>query len=364
VKRALGFAIGIGLFAFTAISASAAFTSLYVFGDGICTTTSNTPPDPKYYGLRRTNGRTWIEVLAERQGLNYESNKNWSYYGHYSANLLTNLSSFAAPADANSALFVVWVNDADFVDHMTKVYYPYGTNLMRWTTAINQSLTNHFKAVTNLYSKGARTLILPSAVDITKIPQYNMNPAPDRAFIRQRIIDFNTAFTTTWLNQVTSSCPNLKIYFPNLFTLVDNVLASPALYGLSNAFQYGVITCVLEDDSLNDKSLNGPGAYYTFWTTSDPTAKFHAQIADYVHQLISPVRIGGIAALGNSNQLEIVSIPVGRNGFVQVRTNVLQNNWADLAGFNSTSTNQSVLVPSSGPQQFYRLRFPFSWVWP
>jgi len=44
----------------------------------------------------------WVEVLAQRQGLNYESSKNWSYYGHYSANLVTNVNSFAAPTNANT----------------------------------------------------------------------------------------------------------------------------------------------------------------------------------------------------------------------------------------------------------------------
>ena len=32
---------------------------------------------------------------------------------------------------------------------------------------MNLSLTNHFVAITNLYAKGARTLIMPNAVDFT-----------------------------------------------------------------------------------------------------------------------------------------------------------------------------------------------------
>ena len=65
--------------------AQAAFTSLYVFGDGISTTT-NGPGGIYYYGRRYSNGRVWVELLAEWQGLAYDANKNWSYYGHFSPN--------------------------------------------------------------------------------------------------------------------------------------------------------------------------------------------------------------------------------------------------------------------------------------
>ena len=52
--------------------ARAAFTSLYVFGDTVSSTTSNVlsyPESTFYYGQRFSNGRAWVEVLAQRQGL-------------------------------------------------------------------------------------------------------------------------------------------------------------------------------------------------------------------------------------------------------------------------------------------------------
>ncbi len=38
-----------------------------------------------------------------------------------------------------------------------------------WNNAINSSLANHSQAISTLYAKGARTLIMPNAVDITKV---------------------------------------------------------------------------------------------------------------------------------------------------------------------------------------------------
>ncbi len=51
---------------------------------------------------------------------------------------------------------------------------PYtSNNIAIWTNAINQSISNHFTAITNLYAKGVRTLVMPNAVDITEIPYYS-----------------------------------------------------------------------------------------------------------------------------------------------------------------------------------------------
>lgn len=338
----------------------AAFTSLYIFGDGVCTTTNNPVAGPSYYGLRRSNGRVWVEVLAQRQGLTYESNKNWSYYGHYSANLVTNVNNFTAPPDANSALYVVWVNDADFVDDMGKIYP--SLNIITWSNAMNQTLSNYFKAMTNLYAKGARTLIMPNAVDITKTPQYNGSPSADKSFIRQRIIDFNAAFGTTLMNQIKTNCADITIYVPDVFTLLDKMLTHAADYGLTNALYNGQSIDVLEDPTLTDQSLNGPGTNYIFWDATDPTAKAHAVIADDVQQLISPVQISKITSLGGSLRLDMANIPIGRDGFVDGSTDLV--NWAVEADINSTNTTQTNFIPVTGPLRFYRLRFPFNWSWP
>jgi phospholipase/lecithinase/hemolysin len=347
-----------------AASAPAAFTSLYVFGDGVCTTTNNPSAGPYYYGLRRTNGRIWIEVLAQRQGIPYEPHKNWSFYGHYSSNLVANVRIFQAPPDAATALFVIWVNNADFVDFMGRIYP--STNIVTWTNAMNRSLSNYFTAITNLYhAKGARTFILPNAVDIAKIPQYNqIASAADKAFIRQRVMQFNAAFSTTLIDQIKARCPAITIYVPDIFGLLDHIFTNAPAYGLTNALYNGQPIDALGDPALRDKSLNGPGANYIFWDPTDPTAKAHAVLADYVQQIIAPVRFGQIAPLGSSNRLEIINVPIGRDGFVQACADVAAGRWTPVHPLISTQATQSVLVPASEPIQFYRLCFPFAWSWP
>jgi hypothetical protein len=39
-------------------------------------------------------------------------------------------------------------------------------------------------------------------------------------------------------------------------------------------------------------------------------------------------------------------------------------NWTSEESITSTNATQTIIVPASGPQQFYRLNLPFAWSWP
>jgi phospholipase/lecithinase/hemolysin len=423
-KQFTAFAIIFGSLIF---SVHAGFSSIYVWGDSLSTTTNNSSLSQYYYGQRYSNGRNWVEVLAQRQGLgansitnvdwNYSSN-NLSFYGQYSPILVANVAKFLPPPNATNCLFVVWVNNADFVGDVNSALIGApnglnnGTNLLAWTTAISQHLANHLTAITALYAKGCRTLIAPSAADITETPEYNNSPPAWRAFVRQQIISFNASYSAM-LQQIAASSPGLTIYNPDIFSLLDNVLTNAASYGLTNAvYDAGEGTGPQSIDAidayyygmLNSISLNGPANNYIFWDPISPTAQFSEVIADNVQQYLSPVQFRSITAVNSSNQvnvtLNVTNLPVGLSGFVDGCTNLAQAVWTPVTGFNSVSISQSISViappfvlpdgytnysgggpvdinpndpPStnsvSGPPfvsmpQFYSLRFPFAWQWP
>ena len=96
----------------------------------------------------------------------------------------------------------------------------------------------------------------------------------------------------------------------------------------------------------------------------DPTAKVHMWMANLTQQLISPVQISNITSLNGSNQLVMANVPIGQNGLVLGRTNLLLGNWTTNVTFISSNATQSVFVTPSGPVWFYRLNFPYSWTWP
>jgi phospholipase/lecithinase/hemolysin len=352
--------VGILLLGTVVFPAQAAFTALYVFGDSLSTTTNNTSGLSFYYGQRFSNGRVWVEVLAQRQGLPYDSNKNWSYFGNTSTTLVANVSSFTAPANASNALFVIWVNCAD-------LWFPAtynGTSMAQWTSTINQAQTNHYKAVTNLYyAKGTRRLIMPNAVDISTIPEFNASANAN--FIHLRCLDYNIAFSNT-LNRIRASCPNLVLYTPDFFALLTNMLAHPANYGVTNALDDELSIDAVDAVNYGFPSavINGFGTNFIFWDPHDPTAMVHAWMANTVQQLISPVRISQLTAFNGSNRLDMANVPIGQNGLVIGRTNLVLGNWTTNATFVSSNATQTVYIPASGPQWFYRLKFLYSWTWP
>ena len=357
MKALVRFTVWLLLFGPAALPTQAAFSALYAFGDGVCTTTVTTnQPNYLFYGNRFCNGRVWLEVLAQRQGLAFDSAKNLSYFGQFSALLVANVSHFSAPTNVSTSLFVVWVNDADFVGDMENIYP--SLDPTTWNNAVNGSLANHQTAVQTLYAKGVRTLIMPNAVDITAVPAYAGLTAGEKSFIHQMVTNFNAGFVTM-LNQARASMPGLTIYVPDFFALQGNLLTHPANYGMVNP---GIDA--LEDDNLSDLSLNGPGAIYVFWDPFDPTAKVHEIAADTVQQMISPVQITNLTLLNGSNRLDVANLPIGLGGFVSGSSNLLSGAWTTMTNFDSISATQAVFVPASASLRYYRLQFPFAWTRP
>jgi phospholipase/lecithinase/hemolysin len=376
------------------LPAQPAFTSFYVFGDALSATADpNAPGGSYFYGQRWSNGRVWVEVLAQRQGLTINNAQNNSYYDHNSAEVVTDVNNFTAPPDVANDLFIVWVCNADTFDASSDHDTP-----AQWTTAINQSQANHLQIITNLYAKGVRTLILPNAVDISEIPAYNESNLTN--VMHNGCIAYNVAFSNT-ISQAMALCPGLTIYTPDYYTLLNNVLTNAAYYGLTNALYEGSNGKFYSIDAFSDPSiinltLNGQGTNYIFWDPQDPTAKLHEIMADVAQQLISPVQINWLALFNGSNRLDVANVPVGLNGFVDGTTNLSQANWTTVTNFNSTNTTQSIFVyapplppaipagnggdgstnpndtnnlnvtyiPPFNPAQFYRLHFPYAWSWP
>lgn len=367
---------------------------MHVFGDSISCTATNPTAGPLYFGKSYSNGKTWVEALAQMQGLPFDPLKDnpHSYFGNTSSNLLTQIAAYTPP-EPGSALVVIWVNNAD-------MYYPatkYNPKYADFTSATTKALANQFKAITNLYAKGIRTLIMPNVVDISSIPQFNNYTAYTNLF-RQASTNYNAQFYSM-LDNARAACPGLNIVAPDYFRLLSDMLANAAGYGLTNALfnsGNGLLSIdALSNPNLANKALNGPGANYVFWDPTDPTAKVHYIMAAVAQQMVSPVRISRLVVGDSSNRLDLVNLPVGMTGMVEGCTNLQNDSWAVVSdAFIATNAAQSLLVPVpvsnpdtnlvyaargedwSGPfppntvnpevtiKQLYRVCFPYAWVWP
>jgi phospholipase/lecithinase/hemolysin len=401
MKTLFRFSIGVLLLGLVTIPAQA-FTALYVFGDALSTTTNNTSTGLSqfYYGKRYSNGRVWVEVLAQRQGIPIAN--NWSYFDNDSASLVNNLKNFNTAIPPN-ALVVVWCNCSDLFDLAYNNASP-----SQWSAAItNQDQANELNAIAQLYAKGARNLIMPTPVDLSEVPGFDLEYTPAYLnTIHTNCIFYNTVFSNT-LRQARAAFPGLTIYEPDFFGLLNNVISNAPNYGLTNALQNGQDIDAM--DALgNNAKTNGLGDNYVFWDYLDPTAKFHEVIADTIQQQIAPVQISSISVLGNPsgntiNTLAVGNTPVGLNGFVDGLTYTNaggSTGWITVTNVSSVSPNQFVYISapplppiqeasgsgninpgaggsgsngsstsqtnsiSDGEMQSYRLRFPFTWSWP
>ena len=268
------------------------------------------------------------------------------------------------PSDASNALVVIWVNNAD-------LYFPAldsSPTLDKFTNVINVALTNQFQAITNLYAKGIRTLLMPNVVDISTVPKFNAYTTQTNLF-HQATTNYNAAFYVT-LDKARTSCPGLNIVVPDYFGLLTNLLTYPASYGLTNVLVSGRSMDAIDASNygLPVANTNGYGTNYIFWDPTDPTAKVHYLMAGVAQQLISPVKIGQLTVFPGSNRLDLVNVPVYTNsplnGLVLVSTNLASANWTTNLAFSTTNTSQSVWATNASPQSFYRLKFPYVWTWP
>jgi hypothetical protein len=344
---------------------TAAFSALYVFGDGVCTTTDNVSGEDYFYGNRYCNGRVWVEVLAQWQGLAYDASKNKSFFGHFSTALKTNVNSFVAPPNAATSLFIVWCNNADFVKITSDLPPPYtlpGPSL-QWTARMNQSIEDHKTAISTLYSKGARTIIMPKAVNITKTPSLSGMASNSKEYVRLRTIEYNAAFEAGMIS-LAGTKPGLKIYFPDAYGLFEQALATPSAFGLTNTTGYG-LSVITNQVAVGP---NSPGSTYLFWDDTHPTARFQMYLADLAQKMISPVKLNGLSRSGTISQLTIANIPLGRQGIVEGSSNLLPP-WNQDVTFTQPftaggSTTGSVNATSTAPSRFYRVKFPVVWTWP
>jgi hypothetical protein len=98
-----------------------------------------------------------------------------------------------------------------------------------------------------------------------------------------------------------------------------------------------------------------------FWDYLHPTTKVHAAVANYVQQIISPMRINAFERQGSSLRFDLTNLPLGRTGLLESTTNILSPGaWTTCAPVVVTGTTQTVFISTNGmgTSCFYRLDFP------
>src|SRR5205085_9381996 len=150
---------------FWAAPAARAFDAIYAFGDSLTDTGNKPAPAPDYFQGRYSNGALWIEYLSTQLGLAYAAQNNFAKSGGETSDALAEVQQFVAPTDATRSLFVVWAGGNDFIDNFSQ-----GPDDLFWANLIRQSVANLSNAVSVLHADGARVIMVPNLVDLSRLP--------------------------------------------------------------------------------------------------------------------------------------------------------------------------------------------------
>lgn len=290
---------------------AAQFGGMFVFGDSLSdagntyyATANQYPQSPPYgdppilpngqkYPGRFSNGRVWVEYLAERlnisqptlvtdlvpdldfnkfptttlpaQGVNFAFGGASSGFGNAVLpqlpipGVLAQVQGFAAnlqaknqQADSN-ALYTLWASANDFI-------------FINPVDSITPS-NNVALALNTLAGVGAKNILVLNLPDLTQLPLYKgNNPKPPQ----DAVDDYNSRLKQT-LDGLSNN-PNLNIMSVDIDYLFKQVSASPNSFGFTNVSDFCLNEATLEVCSNPEQ--------YLFWDRVHPSTVTHQLIAD------------------------------------------------------------------------------------
>lgn len=251
-------------------AAQAAFSGLYVFGDslsdpGNLVSTGEAPPAP-YAGGRFSNGPVAAEYLGSYLGLTSAQVHNYAVGGATTgydnpesatqphSGVLSQLGQYqmdsGGAADPN-ALYMIWAGANDLLAITSPADVP---------TVLGNAITNLVTEVVTLHMMGAQHILVPNMVDLGLTPEARSQGAAAMAQYSYIASLFNLALA--------NNLPSYAIQF-DTFGLLQDVVANPGAYGLSNA----------ADQCLTTSVCTQPDQYL-FWDHLHPTTAGHAILAD------------------------------------------------------------------------------------
>lgn len=301
-------------FSLVAAAAQAQFSNFYSFGDSLSDAGSFKPALPPGQGLFTTNpGPIWTQELAARYGLTSSpANQGGNNYAEGGARVsqlpgvpagfpltanatpvLTQIGAYLqqGPLDAD-ALFSVWAGGNDLFTQLGLLQAGQITQAQLQANMITAA-TELAGGVAMLQAAGANNLLVFNLPDAGKSP--GGIASGNGAAITQVVNLFNAALIGG-LDQVGGNVIRVNIY-----ALLNEVIANPALYGLTNVTQPACTTTLGGQPYAlfcTPETLVTPDAASTFLFAdfSHPTTAGHKLVAQLVASMIEgPQMIASLA---------------------------------------------------------------------
>lgn len=285
-----------------AVPTASGFSNIFAFGDSLSDagndfiiSLNRVPVSPPYVSGHFTNGAVWVQDLAATMGLpavqaSLSGGTDFAFGGAETGNdplhqaspldLPSQLQQFEIqdPHPAANALYTVSAGSNDMLDAIPEWYSNANTAIADIGAAVNN--IEHF--VAGLANDGAANFLVMDVPDIGKTPQERSQGGSHPAVASALSKLFNADLNQT-LGALASQA-HLNLHMVDAFQLVDNAVAHPHKFGLTNVHK-PVWTGNYFDPHSGRLTTTNPVAQnkHLFWDQLHPTAHAHAVLADTAH---------------------------------------------------------------------------------
>jgi phospholipase/lecithinase/hemolysin len=253
-----------------------AFSRIFVFGDSLSDTgnfhaLTGFPPPPYYQG-RFSNGKVWVEYLADSLQMQIQPGDNFAIGGATTGRINVNSVSVGVPlpglldevdsfqakgysaSEVGNALFVVWAGANDFFLALDTGATP--------QDLISNGVYNTAQAVVRLKSSGAQFILVANVPDLGVTPfAHSMGVAPQ---LTQLCAAYNQVLAASLDALAANGISTIRV---DAFKTLDAMAENGATYGFSDVTDAYIFT-------------GGDPSEFLFWDVVHPTTTGHAVFAD------------------------------------------------------------------------------------
>lgn len=254
------------------------------------------PYENKGFRFRFTDGKTWIERLAGELG-NSKGGKpaldeplRFTNYavgrararaladtpglppGFQPFHLTEQVERFLTDFGGNAppdALYSVWIGSNDLFEAIAVLEFD--PSSLSTLQIIEAAITRIFLNLIELHSAGAKTFLVPNLPNAGVTPAVLAQSAtiPDLPFIAQMVSEqYNNALEDALIT-LELLFPDIQIIRLDVFSIVNEVVANPSAFGLTNVTDSCITPGVVED-AICDRPNK-----YLFWDFVHPTRTTH-----------------------------------------------------------------------------------------
>lgn len=247
-------------------------------------------PGRSWFAGRFSNGPSWVEYLAARNGLPHN---NWAVGGAQTEDarfglingIESQIASFFESAETipgyqpERTLFTFLVAGNDFVNDSK-----YATDIVKLQR----------EALDTLVARGARKILIVNLPDVSVAPVFRMGRT-DRDDVHRRVYTYNSGLqgiiSSVIKRAAEKGIRDLDIRKVEAYDRFNQVLAEPARYGFDNVKE----SCLqIDSDSFfNYMKEHRPRKHcvadrFMFWDTLHPTTRMHELMSTWATEFAAP----------------------------------------------------------------------------